>query len=106
MKSRSIATIAWGLRSTGLRSLLFPLALLFGLYPGATAVAEMVGSVSIDPPAPAGFCKLTEGNASDRRAIKTTSESLEKVGTKLLAVSADCQELSAWRAGTRPLLDR
>ncbi len=100
MKAKSIAINALGLRAS-----LATLALLFGLLPASTAVAEMVGSVSIALPPPAGFCKLTEDNASDRRVINTIAESLTKVGSKLLVMSADCRQLADWRARKRPLLD-
>jgi hypothetical protein len=89
MKSNPIAMIAC--------------VLLVGLIP-ATAIGETVGSVALNLPPPAGFCSLTQDNASDRRAITTISAGLEKVGLKLLAISADCQELAGWRAGRR-LLD-
>ncbi len=93
MKSKPMAIIAWSLRA-----LAGTLALLLGLLPASTARAEMVGSVSIALPPPAGFCKLTEDNASDRRVINTIAESLTKVGSKLLVMSADCRQLADWRA--------
>jgi hypothetical protein len=64
-----------------------------------------IGSASVNLPLPAGFCGLSESNPSDKRMITTFTDLLAKSGNKLLDMSADCGQLTDWRAGTRQLLD-
>jgi hypothetical protein len=72
----------------------------------STMSAEVtIGSISIILPPPAGFCELTVDEHLDNRAITDVTEALAKFGIKLLAMSADCRQLTEWRAGKRPLLD-
>jgi len=80
------------------------LALVFGAS-SVTAAEAIVGGVSIKLPPPAGFCELTDRNPSDKRMLTVISELVTKVGNKLLVMSADCKQLTEWRASKRPLLD-
>jgi hypothetical protein len=66
----------------------------------------MVEGVSINLPVPAGFCELSGSNPTDKRMLDTIGELVTKArGNQLLAMSADCQQLSDWRAGRRLLGD-
>jgi hypothetical protein len=49
-------------------------------------------------PRPAGFCELTDRNPSDKRMLTVISDLVTKVGNKLLVMSADCKQLTEWRA--------
>src|SRR5689334_25280849 len=64
-----------------------------------------IGGVAVNLPAPSGFCDLSASNASDKRMLTTLGPLLEKSGNKLLAMSADCKQLSDWHTGKRQLLD-
>jgi hypothetical protein len=78
------------------------------LVAGANALAAQatVEGVSLKLPAPAGFCELTAGNAADKRMLDEISDLVAKArGNRLLAMSADCQQLADWRAGRRLLGD-
>jgi hypothetical protein len=72
---------------------------------GAWAAETSIGGVSINLPAPAGFCELSASQPADNRALTTFGGLLEKSGNRLLGFFADCQQLADWRAGKRPLLD-
>ena len=72
---------------------------------GAWAAETSIGGVAIKLPAPAGFCELSPSQPSDNRALTTFGGLLEKSGNRLLAVAADCRQLTDWRTGQRPLLD-
>ncbi|HXW25507.1 MAG TPA: hypothetical protein VEK73_12260 [Xanthobacteraceae bacterium] len=72
---------------------------------GAPAAQTTIGGVPVDLPPPTGFCELSDLNPSDQQMITTLSGLLEKSGNKLLAMSADCQQLTDWRTGRRQLLD-
>jgi hypothetical protein len=55
---------------------------------------------------PAGFCELSSGNAADKRMLDTVGDLVAKArGNQLLAMSADCQQLTEWRTGRRLLGD-
>jgi hypothetical protein len=69
------------------------------------AASITVGGTSVNLPSPTGFCELTQSNASDKRMITTIDGLLSKSGNKLLSMTADCQQLTAWRTSKRPLLD-
>ena len=71
----------------------------------ALASPARLGGVPIYLPAPHGFCELSVTNESDKRMITTLGGLLEKSGNKLLAMSADCQQLNDWHTGKRQLLD-
>ena len=78
---------------------------LVAAAPSAFAEQANIGGASINLPPPAGFCELTQGNESDKRMITTLGPLLEKSGNKLLAMSADCRQLTEWHTGKRLLLD-
>jgi len=70
------------------------------------AAQAAVEGVSINLPAPAGFCELSSGNPADKRMLDTFGDALAKAhGNQLLAMSADCHELADWRDGRRLLGD-
>lgn len=73
--------------------------------PIARAGQATLGNVSINLPPPAGFCELSDSDPSDQRMLSVMSELVAKSGNKLLNISADCGQLSAWHTGTRRLLD-
>lgn len=79
--------------------------LLCALGLAAAAKDAAVGAVSLNLPAPAGYCELDLSQASDARMIKAVEGMLGPTGNRLLAMSADCTQLSDWRAGRRQLLD-
>ena len=82
------------------------LGALAGAASNALAAQVTVEGVSISLPAPAGFCELTSDNPSDRRMLGTIGDLVAKAGgNRLLAMSADCQQLTDWRAGRRLLGD-
>jgi hypothetical protein len=83
----------------------FAALLLTTVAAGALASPARIGGVPIYLPAPRGFCELSQSNASDKRMLTTLGPLLEKSGNKLLAMSADCQQLSDWHTGKRQLLD-
>jgi hypothetical protein len=83
----------------------FATLLLATTAAGALAAPVSIGGVPIYLPAPRGFCALSESNASDKRMVTLLSGLLEKSGNKLLAMSADCQQLTDWRSSKRQLLD-
>jgi len=72
---------------------------------GAMSAETTIGGVSINLPAPAGYCELMDGEPSDQRMIAFTAARVAKGGNKLISISADCQQLVDWRAGKRKLLD-
>src|SRR5262249_27834880 len=72
---------------------------------GAWAAETSVGGVPITLPAPAGFCELSADQPSDNRVQTIVSGALERTGSRLLAISADCRQLADGRAGKRLLLD-
>lgn len=67
--------------------------------------AKPLIEVSLNLPPTPGFCKLSDSEQADRRAITRISELVASSGNKLLGMSADCQQLADWRAGRRQLLD-
>jgi hypothetical protein len=64
-----------------------------------------VGSATIALPAPEGFCELSEHQPADARVINVIDDLVAGTQNELLAVSADCSQLQAWRAGKLPTLD-
>jgi hypothetical protein len=71
----------------------------------ATAGETKVGATTLKLPAPPGYCELDAVKASDARLVTATTGMLGRTGSRLLALSADCGELGAWRAGKRSSLD-
>ena len=85
--------------------LTFAALVLAAAASSAHAAQANIGGVPIALPPPGGFCELGESNASDKRMITTLTDLLQKSGNKLLAMSADCRQLSDWHTGKRQLLD-
>jgi hypothetical protein len=79
---------------------------LLGAASNSRAAQASVQGVSINLPVPAGFCELSSSNPVDKRMLDTVGNLVAKSrGNALLAMSADCQQLSDWRAGRRLLGD-
>jgi hypothetical protein len=83
----------------------FVFLLVVAAAPGAMAGQAMMGGVSVNFPAPAGFCELTDSNRSDARMLGIVGGLLTQSGNKLLSMSADCKQLADWRAARRQLID-
>jgi hypothetical protein len=71
----------------------------------ALAAEAMVGSALIQLPPPAGFCDLSDTDPSDKKMLAVTSDLVSNSGNKLLSMSADCRQLTDWRAQKRLLDD-
>lgn len=82
----------------------FLLATLAGLSPCLAKDAK-IGAVSIVLPTPAGQCELDPKQPSDARLLQVTEGALAGVGNRLLAVYANCKQLTDWRTGKRELLE-
>jgi hypothetical protein len=74
---------------------------------GGPPVAKQIqiGTVVLALPSPKGHCQLTEQQPADARAIKVVIDALAGTKNELLAASADCGQLEAWRASRLPALD-
>jgi len=81
------------------------LCALSGIASRAMATEATVEGVSINLPAPAGFCELTKSNSPDKRAIDVMERLVGGSGNRLLGITADCQQLADWRVGKRLLAD-
>jgi hypothetical protein len=83
----------------------FVLSLLC-IWPVALAHAADVqmGSVTLKLGAPTGYCELDPSQASDKRMIDFLNTALANSPNELLGISADCNELRDWRAGSLKLL--
>src|SRR5215467_5459882 len=79
-------------------------AALLAISCGASARDMKLGSVTVDLAAPRGYCELIDSNASDTRILQTIRTALGSEN-ELLAMYADCTQLSDWRKGARQLLD-
>jgi hypothetical protein len=66
-------------------------------------VKTSVGGTSVELLIMPGHCQLERSNPSDVRAIELV-ERLTAGSNQLHLFAADCKELTAWRAGTRPTL--
>ena len=71
----------------------------------ALAAETTVGGTFIQLPPPAGFCDLSDTDPSDKSMLTVTSDLVSNSGNKLLSMSADCRQLTDWRAQKRPLDD-
>jgi hypothetical protein len=78
--------------------------LVVACYP-AVAKDANVGGTSLKLIPPAGYCDLDESHAADGRLITAIGNLVRGGGNELLAMSANCGQLSDWRSGKRPLLD-
>lgn len=85
-----------------LTAALFLLGAIAGPAPAKDAT---VGATALVLPPPIGYCDLDAAQPSDARMVKAVEGMLGNTGNRLLAVSANCGELTAWRTGRRQLLD-
>jgi hypothetical protein len=83
----------------------FAFLLLLATASKAMAGQAALGDVSVNLPPPAGFCELSDSKPADTRMLSIMRELLSQSGDKLLAASADCEQLAGWRTARRPLLD-
>ena len=72
---------------------------------GALGLAAMLGDTFVTLPPPAGFCELTPRYEFDARTVAVISAYMESKSVKLLAMSADCNQLAEAREGKRQLDD-
>lgn len=80
-------------------------AVLIAATSHAMAQQATLGGVTIKLPLPKGFCELSDQYPSDKNVRTLTSNVLEQGGNKLLGFSAQCKQLTDYRAGTQRLLD-
>src|SRR5262249_24110860 len=69
------------------------------------ALDDAIERVAMHFPPPQGFCELVATNASDRQILNSMQTATAASSNRLIAVSADCKELTDWRAGKRPVID-
>jgi hypothetical protein len=67
----------------------------------ALGLAAMIGDTFVTLPPPAGFCELTPRYEFDARAVAVASAFMAADSIKLLAMSADCNQLAEAREGKR-----
>jgi hypothetical protein len=81
--------------------------LVASLAIGGFGVAKdaQIGSAALTLPSPQGYCELNEQQPADARLIHVIGDLVAGTHNELLAVSADCGQLDAWRAGKLPTLD-
>jgi len=81
--------------------------LVAGLAIGRSGVAKdaQIGSAALTLPSPQGYCELSEQQPADARLIHVIGDLVAVTHNELLAVSAECGQLDAWRAGKLPTLD-
>ncbi|MET4296575.1 hypothetical protein [Bradyrhizobium sp. LB5.2] len=79
--------------------------LLASSVSGASGVAAMIGDTFVKLPPPSGFCELTPRYEFDGRAVAVISAYMAGENIKLLAMSADCNQLAEAREGKRQLDD-
>jgi hypothetical protein len=72
---------------------------------GALGLAAMIGDTFVKLPPPAGFCELTPSYEFDGRTVAAISAYMAGDSIKLLAMSADCNQLAEAREGKRQLDD-
>jgi hypothetical protein len=72
---------------------------------GAVGFAAMIGDTFVKLPPPAGFCELTPRYEFDGRTVAAVSAHMAGNSIKLLAMSADCNQLAEAREGKRQLDD-
>jgi hypothetical protein len=71
----------------------------------AVAKDAKIGPTTLNLIPPPGYCEMDPAQASDARMVKAIEGMLGNTGNRLLAVSADCNQLTNWRTGKRKLLD-
>jgi hypothetical protein len=81
--------------------------LVAGLAIAGSGVAKdaQIGSAALTLPSPEGYCELSEQQPADARLIHLIGDLVAGSHSELLAVSADCGQLEAWRGGKLPTLD-
>jgi hypothetical protein len=72
---------------------------------GALGLEAMIGDTFVTLPPPAGFCELTPRYEFDGRTVAVVSAYLAGESIRLLAMSADCNQLAEAREGKRQLDD-
>jgi hypothetical protein len=72
---------------------------------GASGLAALIGDAFVKLPPPAGFCELTPRYEFDGRTVAVVSAYLSGAGIRLLAMSADCDQLAEAREGRRRQVD-
>src|SRR5258708_34958665 len=72
---------------------------------GASGLAALIGDAFVTLPPPAGFCELTPRYEFDGRTVAVASAYLRGAGIRLLAMSADCDQLAEAREGRRRQVD-
>jgi len=72
---------------------------------GALGLEAMIGDTFVTLPPPAGFCELTPRYEFDGRTVAVVSAYLAGESIRLLAMSADCNQLAEAREGKRQLGD-
>lgn len=81
-------------------------ALILGVaVSGASGLEAFIGDVFVTLPPPAGFCELTPRYEFDGRTSAIVSAYLRGSGIRLLAMSADCDQLAEAREGKRREVD-
>jgi hypothetical protein len=88
-----------------LSRLIFAALVLAVSVSGASGLAALIGDAFVKLPPPAGFCELTPRYEFDGRAVAVLSAYLSGAGIRLLAMSADCDQLAEAREGRRRQVD-
>jgi hypothetical protein len=80
-------------------------ALVAALAGAASGLAKdvRIGPIALTLPPPEGYCELVAGQPLDDNWVNGLSALLRRMQIELLAVSADCGRLAAWRAHVQPL---
>ncbi|HXW26441.1 MAG TPA: hypothetical protein VEK73_16980 [Xanthobacteraceae bacterium] len=86
------------------RSISAALILAVGVS-GASGLEALIGDAFVTLPPPAGFCELTPRYEFDGRTVAIASAYLKGDGIRLLAMSADCDQLAEARKGRRRQVD-
>jgi hypothetical protein len=80
-------------------------SLVAGFAGSGIAKDAQIGAAALTLPAPQGYCELTEQQPADVRLINVIGDLVAATKNELLAVSADCGQLEAWRTGKLKTLD-
>ncbi len=81
------------------------LSLGFLLAAPCFAKEATIGQTSIALTAPAGQCELDRNQPSDAARLEVTEKAVGGVGNRLLALYADCKQLTDLRSGKRALME-
>ena len=71
----------------------------------ASAKDAKIGGVSLNLPAPPGYCELDRAQASDAKGITFIESLVGRHGNRLIEMSAECEQLKEWRSDKRKVLD-